>query len=148
MNTEVFVKRRHRMSVINGRMPINSPIRELQEQDAVKYFKDYIDFCEKDGIEIPVREPYDLAIAALEEIQQYRALGTVRQIEDFIADWRKYRELGNLEELQRAREKQMAKKPTSIDCYNWECPTCGAYHSTDGDYCSDCGQAIDWSGKE
>ena len=48
-----------------------------------------------------------IAIKALEEIQQYRAIGTVRQINDFIADWR----LGNLEECRVAVEKMKPKKP-------------------------------------
>lgn len=142
------------MSVINGRMPINSPIRELQEQDAVKYFKDYMDFCEKDGMEIPSKEPYNLAIAALEEVQQYREFGTVRQVEDFIADWRKYRGLGNFEELREAMEKQRAKKPVEDRCaehIHYKCK-CGYIFRTeyaDGlragciyRYCPDCGQAI------
>ncbi len=80
------------------------------------------------------------------EIQRYRALGTVRQVEDFIADWRKYRELGNLEELREAREKQMAKKPILNKTMNiYFCPVCerrvNHAHSM---FCSGCGQAINW----
>ena len=45
-----------------------------------------------------------MAIQALEEIQQYRAIGTVRQVQDFIADWRKYREFGTLKDIQTMKE--------------------------------------------
>lgn len=92
-----------------------------------------------------------VAVADLEEIQQYRALGTVRQIKDFIVDWRKCRELGNLKELREAMEKQRAKKPIRIDMCT--CPKCGTYNETvkkrrntvnqDIVYCWHCGQAIE-----
>lgn len=92
-----------------------------------------------------------MAIKALEEIQQYREIGTV-------------------EECLEARERQRAKKPylyggtrqgldndgNSIskeeNCY--ECPTCDQFlgyeidckdENYQVDYCPYCGQAIDWS---
>lgn len=70
-----------------------------------------------------------------EEIQQYRAIGTV-------------------EECRKAMEKQKAKKPTyEGDGYaddelvydTWICPNCGEHYETDYDdyiYCPNCGQAI------
>ena len=74
----------------------------------------------------------DVAIKALEEIQQYRALGTV-------------------EELRVARDKQVAKKPKGID--SDICPNCGTYNSVilqrrntvgfDTVYCWHCGTAIE-----
>lgn len=79
-----------------------------------------------------------VAIAALEEIQQYRAIGTV-------------------EECRKAVEKQRAKKPNLegdgyADGYmvydTWICPCCGISYEVDYDdykYCPDCGQHIDWS---
>lgn len=81
----------------------------------------------------------DMAIKSLEEIQQYRAIGTV-------------------EECREAKERQRAKKPTPIDYEKYMgvvnnteclrgaywCPNCKhVVHS--GSYCNDCGQAIDWS---
>jgi len=84
----------------------------------------------------------DYAIKALEEIHQYRALGTV-------------------EELREAREKQRAKKITHegtlhISC---TCPNCKRVvdeFETFGDtqvrvtfnYCHFCGQKLDWSEEE
>ena len=85
----------------------------------------------------------------LEEVQQYRALGTV-------------------EELRVARDKQVAKKPIYKEMpyseevgFNeeWHCPVCGAYigYCTEGmsepeqmEYCNECGQHIakDWSDED
>lgn len=80
-----------------------------------------------------------VAISALEEIQQYRALGTV-------------------EELQAAREKQKAKKILKRKCnrgcvgcndYANRCPTCKETVDNNSmieyPYCPNCGQALDWS---
>jgi len=72
-----------------------------------------------------------LSISALKEIQQYRALGTV-------------------EELQKAKEKQMPKKPTNefhkkYTRHMGDCPNCKCGISSRKIYCSNCGQAIDWS---
>lgn len=88
----------------------------------------------------------EVSVTALEEIKQYRALGTVKQIEDFIADWRKCRELGNLKELREAIEKQRAKKPR-VTKYYYLCPNCRTRRSIKQKhkFCHDCGQAIDWS---
>lgn len=74
-----------------------------------------------------------------EELQQYRAIGTVN-------------------ECQEAREKQTAKKPVDrrelqnfnlqVYAYRGDCPSCGTEGliSTNGRYCPRCGQAIDWEG--
>lgn len=83
-------------------------------------------------------EALDVAIQALEEVQQYRVIGTP-------------------EELQAAMEKQIAKKPTyEGDGYwdgqlvydTWVCPCCGRSYELDYDdcdYCPNCGQNLDWS---
>ena len=84
------------------------------------------DHCQNDAIKI--------AIKALEEIQQYRAIGTP-------------------EECRAAMEKQTAKKVKSIsqvkdgDSYAGlirRCPCCGDILEEDTVYC-DCGQRLDWS---
>lgn len=88
-----------------------------------------------------VAETTRIAIKALEEIQQYRAIGT-------------------LEECRAAMEKQTAKRPDyEGDGYadghlvydTWICPCCGKHYEVDYDrydYCPDCGQHIDWSDEE
>lgn len=83
-------------------------------------------------------EAMGMATKALEEIKQYRALGTV-------------------EECCESAEKQTAKKPDyEGDGYSdgqlvydtWICPSCGQHYEVDYDrydYCHICGQHIDWS---
>lgn len=77
---------------------------------------------------------YEMAIKALKEVQQYRAIGTP-------------------EECRAAVEKQTAKKVKSIsqvkdgDSYVGligRCPCCGDILEEDTVYC-DCGQRLDWS---
>lgn len=84
---------------------------------------------------------YETAIKALEEIQQYRAIGTP-------------------EECRAAVEKQTARRPDyEGDGYadghlvydTWICPCCGKHYEVDYDnynYCPDCGQKLDWSDEE
>lgn len=77
-----------------------------------------------------------MAIEALEEVEQYRALGTV-------------------EELKEAKEKQIPKKPENWSIEEMFCPSCnkGLAVAEDTTYlfrevlpchCEHCGQAIDW----
>ena len=89
----------------------------------------------------------DLGIKALEEVQQYRALGTV-------------------EELKEAKEKQIAKKvikpKDGLESYYHEesCPNCKeefrvkvvGYRFTSAmgevNYCPYCGQKLDWGNED
>ena len=87
------------------------------------------------------QEAKTVAVQALEEIQQYRAIGTP-------------------EECQAAMEKQTARRPDyEGDGYadghlvydTWICPCCGKHYEVDYDnynYCPDCGQKLDWSDEE
>lgn len=87
------------------------------------------------------QEAKTVAVQALEEIQQYRAIGT-------------------LEECRAAVEKQTAMRPDyEGDGYadghlvydTWICPCCGKHYEVDYDnynYCPDCGQKLDWSDEE
>lgn len=85
----------------------------------------------------------DVAIKALEEVQQYRALGT-------------------LEECRAAREKQMPKRPKEYEDKYYGCPTCGnvLLHKWEKypdklmdkrnglPYCLGCGQKLNWEDEE
>lgn len=83
-----------------------------------------------------VNEALEIAKQALEEVQQYREIGTV-------------------EECREAREKQKPNRPLGgADIAGNKymiCPNCSAIVE-DGewraDYCPDCGQAIQWENKE
>lgn len=120
----------------------------MNEQEAIEKLKVLLSFngflSREDG-----DNAINIAIRALEEVQQYKALGTVRQVEDFIADWRRFRELGNLEELREANEKQKMPKKPNYDGYfgfhSWDCPSCGKDVIGYQKYCSHCGQRIDWN---
>lgn len=110
------------------------------------------DHCQNDAIKI--------AIKALEEVQQYRAIGTPEELQEMkkdfaeaLSDWRQYRKIGTLEECRAAMEKQTAKKVKQIsqvkdgDSYVGligRCPCCGDILEEDTVYC-DCGQRLDWS---
>lgn len=87
----------------------------------------------KENIPIAYQEKsYEVAITALKEIQQYRAIGTV-------------------EECREAVEKQTPKKPVKDKYHHNCCPNCGWIVSGEGGYgeefcphCENCGQAIQW----
>lgn len=116
----------------------------------------------------------DTAVNALEEIQQYRAIGTVEEIEsinfssnqlrlvnlveEYKENIKEYEAIGTVEECREARERQKPKKANIwgdgyddsgnmiYDMYN--CPNCGKSYEVDyHDYkfCPECGQAIDRS---
>lgn len=105
----------------------------------------------------------EMAIQALEEVQQYRTIGTLEELQDMksdyseaLSDWRQYRKIGTLEECRAAVEKQTAKKVKSIsqikdgDSYVGligRCPCCGDILEEDTVYC-DCGQRLDWGDEE
>lgn len=110
----------------------------MDEKEAIQELESRIspyDTCKAD---FDANEAIKTAIRALEEVQQYRAIGTV-------------------EECQAAVEKQSAKRPDlEGDGYadehlvydTWICPNCGKHYEVDYDnydYCPDCGQKIEWS---
>lgn len=89
------------------------------------------------------QEAKTVAVQALEEIQQYRAIGT-------------------LEECRAAVEKQTAKKVVSFEYHNgtinYGCPVCKWKiiskindewcAGTFNEYCDRCGQKLDWSDED
>ena len=72
-----------------------------------------------------------IAINALEEVQQYREIGTV-------------------EECRAAVEKQTAKKPNYDDYHRagYRCPDCNNVNPWGYKHCKHCGQKLDWSDEE
>lgn len=103
----------------------------------------YIRSCKNAGIDATItidKNRSHLILNALEEIKQYRNIGTA-------------------EECQEARERFMPKVPNIWgDGYDdegnmiydmYECPNCGKNYEIDYekyDHCPACGQAIDWRG--
>lgn len=72
--------------------------------------------------------------------------------DDDVDLWEWYRQIGTLEEVRKAVEKQKAKKPKDVGTEGYRytdtyrCPTCGGNFSGTGiaDYCYHCGQRLDW----
>lgn len=119
----------------------------MTENEAIARFKscqENVGKCEKCGFYscCGIYDMEDTAIKALEEVQQYRQIGTV-------------------EECREAVDKQTAKKPTLIDYKKYTnfvdnadflqdaywCPNCKRVVRS-GSFCRDCGQHIDWSDEE
>ena len=108
----------------------------MTENEALGYLKNSKRQKSILGI-LPGSDIGNTIIKALEELKQYRAIGT-------------------LEECRAAMEKQTAKKVKSIsqvkdgDSYVGligRCPCCGDILEEDTVYC-DCGQRLDWGDEE
>lgn len=117
-----------------------------------------------------VNEALEIAKKALDEIQQYREIGTLEElarakkyinlskkhgtIGEMIDKCAGYESIGTVEECREAREKQIPKRPDyegdgyadgEIVYDTWICPNCGIKYEVDYDdydYCPKCGQAI------
>ena len=100
-------------------------------------------------------EDLEMAIKALEEVQRYRAIGTLEELQEMkkdfaeaLSDWRQYRKVGTLEECRAAVEKQTAKRPrimgNAMICPS--CPRC--FKSDNSAYCPSCGQKLKWEDEE
>lgn len=73
------------------------------------------------------------------------------QLAQWLEELKHYKQLGTLEEVQEAVEKQNAKKPKRDCIYHhltrW-CEKCNSVVLSRWKYCPDCGQSIDWSDEE
>lgn len=82
------------------------------------------------GFDDEEKQALSKAIETLQEIQQYRAIGTV-------------------DECWEARERQRANKPIKGRVFKslgyYQCPICGGLLMLNEKFCSECGQFIDWS---
>ena len=101
----------------------------MTEQEAIMYLEVTKKCSEEGSVGYLQKEMCDVAISALEEIQQYRAIGTV-------------------EECREAVEKQKPKKPhRNYKKFSGLWCKCGWYlgqkQCLDIKYCPNCGQAID-----
>ena len=102
----------------------------MTEQEALKYLKDANRNNQMVGI-LPKSDIGKCLINALEEVQQYRAIGTP-------------------EECRAAVEKQKVKKPTYDDYHRagYRCQTCNNVNPWGYKHCKHCGQKLDWSDEE
>lgn len=97
----------------------------MTENEAIKVIKRLVGISPSERIVRAV----NIATEALEEIQQYRAIGTI-------------------EECQDARERQRPKKYKKIHpCKSvtyYQCPCCNGLLHINENFCGECGQAILW----
>lgn len=105
----------------------------MTESEAIARIRDHFE-VHNDGRPHPrLDEAVNMAIKALEEVQQYRAIGTV-------------------EECRAAVEKQTDEKPTAVlgtfGGTDYECKNCGSDVCYGDEYCRWCGQKLDRSDKE
>ena len=110
--------------------------------------------------ELPnLKDVYEVAVNALEEIQQYRSLGTLEEFKNcknilnkseteelakIIDEWLLYHKIGTLEELREAREKQVPYKPKEYQMYCGKCKCGAVFLDKSTRHCGNCGQAILW----
>lgn len=102
-------------------------------EEFVKRLTEWYDDGKQNG---KISELFQTAIEALEEVQEYRKIGTV-------------------EEFRKAMKKTKPMKPETLDndFDYYKCPVCGEYiwatdTINDHKYCLNCGQAIDWEESE
>ena len=145
----------------------------MTEQEAIKEFEERLAIADfKDDIP-EYYEAMELAVKSLEEIQQYRAIGTVKEIkireaqakrlsEGYLTNLgilREYQSIGTPDECRYAAEKQKVKKPIikykrTKDCLTeveWKCPTCEANYielAPCGEWRRYCGTKFDWGDEE
>ena len=105
----------------------------------------------------------NIAIKALKEIQQYRAIGTVKyfrecadilnktetdELAKIIDEWILYHKIGTVEECREAKERQKTKKYKKIHpCKSvtyYQCLCCNGLLHINENFCGECGQAILW----
>lgn len=121
--------------------------------------------CATDDI---TREDLEMMVKCLEELQQYRAIGTVegykRAVEvskenyylcaEYKARLKKYEAIGTIDEFKALKEKVEPKKPlpkgTHKGIDNFYCPNCNhpltnRHEQCELPYCDICGQKLDWS---
>ena len=101
----------------------------------------------------------DLLLKAFEEVEQYRAIGTVERfrflkevcdlngdelenIANSMIELKNYRKIGTVEEFKDLKEKNEPKK-VAYQGEHEKCPICGSFNVF-GNYCTECGQKLDW----
>lgn len=126
----------------------------MTENEAIQRMRARINIASTvvgNGVDGKAYEDMEIAIKALEEVQEYRKLGTLEELTDAIQvisesaddvdergisigmikdldELAKYRKIGKVEEVREAVEKTRAKKciqDTCPDHTHYKCPSCG-----------------------
>ena len=133
----------------------------MTENEALKLGKSlYENITSNANNIIPTKEYIEfvgMAIKALEEIQAYRAIGTVEEIYNMLkvlnrtvseihSEVSKYQSIGTVEEFKALKEKSEPKKVLKRGDF-YKCPVCNHWVGFRYVYCDGCGQKLDF-GKE
>ncbi len=145
----------------------------MTEQEAIAIIKKNYPKCCKmangryeggfDDTDCELGQAFNIAIKALEEVQQYRAIGTMEELQTMkehggftgvelanIAAMqmklKEYEAIGAPEECRTAREKQIPKKPDFTEDKTFAlCPCCNSKGLLNKQkYCDNCGQKLDY----
>ena len=149
-----------------------SEVVRMTENEAVEMFRKLLDVpCEmivkydsvltKDKYRelVKIRCAEEMAISALEEIQQYRAIGTVKGYEraiqisienynlcrEYKAKVQEFEAIGTVSEFRELKEKATTQKPIATKRNGltvWDCPKCGNELYSGQKFCDECGKAI------
>ena len=141
----------------------------MTEHEAIKEFEERLAITDYRGNIPKCYEAMELSVNDMKEVQKYRAIGTLEELNSLIAQSEEefnmlieYISIGTVEECRVAVEKQNAKKPKEYEDKFYGCPTCGnillhkweKYPTKLMDkknglpYCFGCGQKLDWSDEE
>lgn len=131
----------------------------MDYQEVISHFENKLNR----GVSGNRRRYYETAISAIKELQEYKKLGTLVELKRLkeceisgielaeiacnLNRLKVYQQLGTLQEVREAVEKQKRKKPRAITNRCYVCPHCGLVASIKikHNYCDACGQRIDWT---
>lgn len=141
----------------------------MTEKEAIQYLEIEKMCAEETSVGKIKIQMCDVAIKALEEVQEYRKIGTVENLKTLcdlfglngFKKLEEYQKIGTVEECREAVEKQKPKKPLigadfmagrddegePIWEHDYVCPDCGLGISGEYICCPYCGTYIDWSGE-
>jgi hypothetical protein len=132
----------------------------MTENEAIEELK----LIKHTRIFIPSDEVWEMAIKALEEktmlneimheLSEYQAIGTVEEIQEVMALCKslqettcKYMDIGTIEEFKALKEKNTKKRFNIFESHGMRqfvCGCCDRPILTTDNYCSFCGQKLDW----
>lgn len=103
----------------------------MTENEAIKEFNKMVGrkMMTQNGISEKDHELLQIAMDCLEEIQEYRAIGTVEQFREAM-------------EKQEAKQYKVLKPCKSVNYY--QCPVCDGLLHINENFCGNCGQGISW----
>ena len=111
------------------------------------------------------QDAYIIAVSAMQELQEYKQLGTLEemkllkathltgaelaQISCMLKQLAEYEKIGTLEEVRETVEKQKEERPQKVlgifGGEEYECRECGNTVEYMDEYCKWCGKKLDWS---